>query len=93
MNSTHQTPARSRLPKEGRPTHSEDGADLTLIRWFLTLTPAERLEALQEAVRSHVEFREIFKKSNPGQPFPKCVSSIYIHRVLPHQTWISLDYS
>jgi hypothetical protein len=24
--------------------YSEDGADLTLIRWMLSLTPAERLE-------------------------------------------------
>ena len=32
------------------PTHSEDGVDLTLIRWFLTLTPAERLQVLQEHV-------------------------------------------
>jgi len=49
-----------------RPTHSEDGVDITLIRWFLTLTPLERLEALQEALRSHVELREIFEKSNSG---------------------------
>ncbi|HEU5180505.1 MAG TPA: hypothetical protein VFW45_06920 [Candidatus Polarisedimenticolia bacterium] len=29
------------------PTHSPDGVDLTLIRWMLSLTPLERLEALQ----------------------------------------------
>jgi len=28
--------------------YSEDGVDLTLIRWMLSLTPTERLEALQE---------------------------------------------
>ena len=33
------------------PTHSEDGVDLTLIRWMLSLTPAERLTVLQENVR------------------------------------------
>ena len=27
--------------------YSEDGVDLTLIRWFLSLTPAERLEYAQ----------------------------------------------
>jgi hypothetical protein len=27
--------------------YSEDGVDLTLIRWFLTLTPMERLAALE----------------------------------------------
>ena len=30
-----------------RPTHAEDGTDLTLIRWMLSLTVEERLEALQ----------------------------------------------
>ncbi len=29
------------------PTHSEDGIDLTLIRWMLSMTPAERIETLQ----------------------------------------------
>ena len=33
-------------------THSEDGVDLTLIRWMLNLTPAERLMTLQNNVRS-----------------------------------------
>jgi hypothetical protein len=28
--------------------YAEDGVDVTLIRWFLTLTPAERLTALEE---------------------------------------------
>lgn len=32
------------------PTHSEEGVDLTLIRWMLSLTPAERLEVLQSIV-------------------------------------------
>jgi hypothetical protein len=27
--------------------YSEDGVDLTLIRWMLSLTPAERLQMLQ----------------------------------------------
>jgi hypothetical protein len=29
------------------PTYSPDGVDLTLIRWMLSMTPAERLETLQ----------------------------------------------
>ena len=33
-------------------THSEDGVDLTLIRWMLSLTPAERLKTLQNTIRS-----------------------------------------
>lgn len=40
------------------PTHSEDGVDLTLIRWMLSLTPAERLETLQASVNSILEIRE-----------------------------------
>lgn len=41
-----------------RATHSEDGVDLTLIRWMLTLTPAQRLESLQQTIRSIIKLRE-----------------------------------
>jgi len=34
------------------PLYSESGVDLTLIRWMLSLTPAERLQILQQTVRS-----------------------------------------
>jgi len=42
---------------EGEParetnTFSDDGVDLTLIRWLLSLTPAERLAVLQSNMRS-----------------------------------------
>lgn len=40
------------------PQHSPEGVDLTLIRWFLTLTPDERLECVQQAVNSIQELRE-----------------------------------
>jgi hypothetical protein len=33
-------------------TYSPDGVDLTLIRWMLSLTPAERLQVLQQSVES-----------------------------------------
>jgi hypothetical protein len=33
-------------------TYSEDGVDLTLIRWMLSLTPSERLQVLQQNVQS-----------------------------------------
>lgn len=39
-------------------THSDDGVDLTLIRWMLSLTPEQRLEALQSAVQGILEIRE-----------------------------------
>jgi hypothetical protein len=43
-------------PPEER-ERSEDGVDLTLIRWMLSLTPAERLEVLQNFVNSVLEIR------------------------------------
>ena len=39
------------MPNEPR-TYNEDGVDLTLIRWMLSLTPAERLQVLQNQVRA-----------------------------------------
>lgn len=39
------------------PDRSEDGVDLTLIRWMLSLTPAERLQALQNNIRSILRLR------------------------------------
>jgi hypothetical protein len=45
------------------PTHSEDGVDLTLIRWMLSLTPLERLRALEDTVRSLMELRTLAEKS------------------------------
>ena len=38
-----------RLPE---PTHSEDGVDLTLIHWMLSLSYEERLQVLQSNLRS-----------------------------------------
>ena len=38
--------------KDSQKTHSEDGVDLTLIRWMLSLTPEERLITLQNNVWS-----------------------------------------
>ena len=35
----------------------EDGVDVTLIRWMLSLTPAERLEVLQQSVDSLLSLR------------------------------------
>ena len=37
---------------EEGPLYSESGVDLTLIRWMLSLTPAERLQMLQQTIRS-----------------------------------------
>jgi hypothetical protein len=39
--------------------YSEDGVDLTLIRWMLSLTPAERLDVLQSSVEDIQAIREL----------------------------------
>lgn len=46
-------------PGEDLPSYSPDGVDLTLIRWFLTLTPEERLDQLQGAVNSIESMKEL----------------------------------
>jgi hypothetical protein len=37
--------------------YSDDGVDLTLIRWMLSLTPAQRLDVLQGFADSVAEIR------------------------------------
>ncbi len=41
------------------PEYSEDGVDLTLVRWMLSLTPAERLEFLEERTNEILTIREL----------------------------------
>ena len=43
----------------GLTDYSPDGVDLTLIRWMLSLTPAERLEYLEERVNDIIAIREL----------------------------------
>ena len=50
-----------------QPDYSPDGVDLTLIRWFLTLTPAERLTALKE----HLSALERMRKLNRNDRLPR----------------------
>lgn len=38
--------------------YSADGVDLTLIRWTLSLTPAERLQFLEERISEVLMIRE-----------------------------------
>jgi hypothetical protein len=42
--------------------YSEDGVDLTLIRWMISLTPAQRLQFLDE----RIEEIETIRKLNAG---------------------------
>ena len=37
--------------------YSDDGVDLTLIRWMLSLSPAERLRALEQNVSAILRLR------------------------------------
>jgi len=46
-------------PDERLTDYSEDGVDLTLIRWMLSLTPAERLDVLQGHVDDVTAIREL----------------------------------
>jgi hypothetical protein len=46
------TRSPKRIPPAGLPERSEDGVDLTLIRWMLSLTPAERLRAAEDFANS-----------------------------------------
>jgi hypothetical protein len=39
--------------------YSADGVDLTLIRWMLSLAPAERLEYLEQRVNDIISIREL----------------------------------
>jgi hypothetical protein len=45
--------------RNDKPIYSADGVDLTLIRWMLSLTLTERLEFLQEHIRSIMELRGV----------------------------------
>ena len=44
------------------PDYSEDGIDLTVIRWMLSLTPAERLKFLEERISDIAEIRALNAK-------------------------------
>jgi len=56
-NSRGAEPGEKRL-LANEPTHTEDGVDLTLIRWMLSLTPSERLQVLQQSVQSLLRLRD-----------------------------------
>lgn len=47
----------------GEHEYSEDGIDLTLIRWMLSLTPAQRLQVLQNYINFILELRASLRQS------------------------------
>jgi hypothetical protein len=50
------------------PERSEDGVDLTLIRWMLSLTPREQPAVPQDQVDSLLILRAKFQSEVPGNP-------------------------
>jgi hypothetical protein len=41
------------------PEYSEDGVDLSLIRWMLSLTPAQRLEFVEDRANDILTIQEL----------------------------------
>lgn len=46
------------VPTDPAVIYDQDGVDVSLIRWTLSLTPAERLQVLQGAVNSVLRMRD-----------------------------------
>jgi hypothetical protein len=44
-------------PEPEQPEYDENGVDLTLIRWMMDMTPAERLAAVQSAANALLKAR------------------------------------
>jgi hypothetical protein len=49
--------------QEELPTYSDDGVDLTLIRWMLTLSPIERIRILTSYAAGAQELRDAAEKA------------------------------
>ena len=46
-------------PHAPEPEYDEAGVDVSLVRWFLTLTPEERLDYLDRHVNDVLEIRKL----------------------------------
>ena len=53
---TEMTRAKGLIPKSIKAS-GDDGVDLTLIRWMLSLSPDERLQVLQGSVQAIMRLR------------------------------------
>lgn len=49
--------------------YDENGVDLTLIDWMLSLSPEERLQYLQDQIDAIIELREAVEKKNELQKY------------------------
>jgi hypothetical protein len=56
------------MEQEPQTNYNEDGVDLTLIRWMLSLTSAERLQVLQRHVNAILAIRKLNVGSKPATP-------------------------
>jgi hypothetical protein len=48
-----------------KPDYSPDGVDLSLIRWFLSLTPLERVQVLEQYIGDIQKIRELNARNKP----------------------------
>ena len=44
-------------PPEGEPERRDDGIDVSVVRWFATLTPLERIRALEKQIAAVEKLR------------------------------------
>lgn len=65
--------APENAPEVGHESTSDDGVDLTLIRWMLSLTPTERLAAAQDMADAVV--RDADDRSSLGSPSTSTVGA------------------
>ena len=63
MNEHHKTESEIDSAKHNEGTTADDGVDVTLIRWMLSLSPRQRLLVLQQNVRSILRLRDARSKT------------------------------
>ncbi len=57
MKANEKTNLKKPFSPEKENHYNDDGVDVTLIQWMLSLTPTERLQTLQQNVRSILKLR------------------------------------
>lgn len=58
MSEREPSDAGSGTAPRARGPEPDDGVDVTLVRWMLSLTPRERLQVLQDHVAAALKLRE-----------------------------------
>ena len=65
-----QTSSENRFVPGGAGDYDENGVDLSLLRWMLSMTPHERLLEMEKCARDTLElleYGERYRKSQAGQ--------------------------